>query len=657
MARKVNRTLGIIMVLSAAGVGALAVRQGRSSTPSERSPGEVAAEAARKRVEDALRARYRAVESRATAGAGLPPLRAALDAKVDGPTLVDLFQTEDWWRSFRDEFVATRVVVGDQVATFGKVEMRDEDRGLVAGARKSRVASQVLSIKGRPFFAAAARIDALEEFTPVLVLLKPFEASAVQELADASQSGVMLSDARAAIALGGAPEQKATLQGLAGKDVAVVAHPEGMWGAARIPLAPPLVLWAVRAAPEGAPRSGGSSPILWGGAGLLALFGLGFVIIGGRSQSGAPIAVIPETTLPFGTAPKQPAAVVSTPAERAKVPAASANPPSSAKATVPNAPLPVASRTPPSQPPQSFGRYKLVSRLGEGGMSEIYKAVAFGAEGFSRTFVLKRLRPELARDKEAVTQFIDEARVQASLVHSNIVPVFDFGMAGEEYYMTQEYITGRDLFRLATRCVERTGFPLEPRLVYYLAHETLQALAFAHERIEKDGKPMGIIHRDVSAGNILLSATGEVKLVDFGIAKANKRMTKTQVGMVKGNANFMAPEQARGQPVDTRSDLFSLGAVMYFCFRNELLYDGPNDLDVLYRAASGPTPENWDRISHVPPPGPEIMARALALDPDNRYQSAREFAEALAPHISGMKNAAASLMDLCFADEFRAEAV
>ena len=124
-----------------------------------------------------------------------------------------------------------------------------------------------------------------------------------------------------------------------------------------------------------------------------------------------------------------------------------------------------------------FGRYRVLEQLGVGGMSEVYTAVAHGAEGFSRTFVIKRLRPELARNKEAVAQFIDEARVQASLVHSNIVPVFDFGMMGGEYFMIEEYILGRDLARVSTRCVERTGFRLEPRLVYYFVYETLQALA------------------------------------------------------------------------------------------------------------------------------------------------------------------------------------
>jgi len=270
--------------------------------------------------------------------------------------------------------------------------------------------------------------------------------------------------------------------------------------------------------------------------------------------------------------------------------------------------------------------------------------------------VIKRLRPELARTKEAVAQFVDEARVQASLVHSNIVPVFDFGMIGEEYYMIEEYIVGRDLARITTRCVEHTGFCVEPRLVYYIAHETLQALAYAHNKLGKDGEPLGIVHRDVSVTNVMVSSSGEVKLFDFGIAKTNRRETRTQAGLVKGNANFMSPEQARGQSVDARSDLFSVGLVIYYCLAGRMLYPGDNDLDILYRAACGPGPDELEGISRIQPPGQAILRKALAIDPAERYQTAEEFAADLAPHVTGMKGEAASLMELLFGEELRREA-
>jgi serine/threonine-protein kinase len=400
---------------------------------------------------------------------------------------------------------------------------------------------------------------------------------------------------------------------------------------------------------------------------LLGLIGLGLIVsaIGG-GQAGDGVGVVSgtlpkEPTLKFGTAPKaRPGHVtpgiarppvsnggaVSIPGATPPVPMQAAGPPA------PPVTVPV-----PTPPPSTFGRYRLLERRGEGGMSEIFTAETSGVEGFSRTFVLKRLRPELARDKEAVAQFIDEARMQASLVHSNIVPVFDFGTVSGEYFLTQEYIAGRDLSRLMARYYEQTGrVGLEPRLAFYVAHETLQALAYAHNRRDKAGNPLGIVHRDVSAGNIMISLQGEVKLSDFGIVKSNRRVTKTQVGMVKGNANFMSPEQARGMHVDARSDLFSLAQVLYFCLTNELLYSGDNDLDVLYKAATGPTLEDYRRMHDLPDPSGMILEKALAFDPRERFQSATEFAGVLAAHVGGGKADAAQMMQVLFGEEFKHEA-
>jgi serine/threonine protein kinase len=307
-------------------------------------------------------------------------------------------------------------------------------------------------------------------------------------------------------------------------------------------------------------------------------------------------------------------------------------------------------------PGTRFGRYQLLDRLGEGGMSEVFTAVAHGEEGFSRIFVLKRLKRELAGDKEAMGQFIDEARMQSSLVHSNIVPVFDFGQVGNEYYMTQEYIVGRDLVRLIARRYEHSRQTVSPRLAYYVAHETLLALQHAHTKQDRGGQPMGIVHRDVSPANLIVSAQGEVKLSDFGIAKSNKRVTRTQAGLVKGNVNFMSPEQAKGKDVDGRSDLFALGLVLFYCLTNTFLYDGENDLDVLYKAACGPTADHRARLDNLPSPAREILLRALEIDPAHRFQSGAEFADQLAVHIGGAKAEAAALMKTLFGEELLREA-
>jgi serine/threonine protein kinase len=303
----------------------------------------------------------------------------------------------------------------------------------------------------------------------------------------------------------------------------------------------------------------------------------------------------------------------------------------------------------------TFGRYRLLERLGEGGMAEIYTAVLHGAEGFRRVFVVKRLRPQVARNRAAVEQFIDEAKLGSTLVHPNIVPVFDFGKVGDEYFMAQEYIVGRDITRLLQRHMERVGRPLDERLVLYLVHEVLDALAYAHNQTDGEGRPLALVHRDISPGNIMITARGEVKLFDFGIVKAEGRVSKTEVGVVKGNVSFMSPEQARGLPVDGRSDLFSLGLVMYYALTNDALYPGDSTFDRLMKAASGPRTEHLQRVAQLPPLSASLLGRALATDPALRYQSAAEFEAELVPHITGARAEAVTLMQRLFGPEFRRE--
>ena len=310
-------------------------------------------------------------------------------------------------------------------------------------------------------------------------------------------------------------------------------------------------------------------------------------------------------------------------------------------------------RTPASEP-RTFGRYHLLRRIDGGGMADIYAAALHGAEGFRRLFVIKRLRPELAHNRTAVEQFIDEAKLGSSLVHPNIVPVFDFGKVGDEYFMAQEYIVGRDVARLLQRHLERTKRSLDEKLMLYVAHEVLEALAYAHTRTDAKGTPLGLVHRDVSPGNIMVTDRGEVKLFDFGIVKAIGRLAKSEEGVVKGNIAFMSPEQARSEPVDPRSDLFSLGLVIYCGLTNQRLYsDEDGSFEQLRRAGEGPTPAQLARIDHLPIAAP-ILRRVLSVDPARRYQSAIEFAAALAPHTAGARGEAAALMQRLFGDELRA---
>jgi serine/threonine-protein kinase len=303
-----------------------------------------------------------------------------------------------------------------------------------------------------------------------------------------------------------------------------------------------------------------------------------------------------------------------------------------------------------------FGRYTVLDRLGSGGMCDIYRAALTGPEGFQRTFVLKRLKPELALNRAAVDQFIDEAKLGSTLVHSNIVPVFDFGRVGDGYFIAQEYIIGRNIAQLCERTQERLGEPLDVATTFYIAYEILQALGYAHDKTNDDGEPINLVHRDIAPGNIVVSRIGEVKLIDFGIVKtiSSSRVSHTDIGNVKGNAAFMAPEQARGLSVDRRADLFSLGLVMFRALSGEEFYVGGTTAEVFYGAASGPTSEHFSRVDRLPPVAARILKKALMPDPVDRYATAEDFAADLQPHVPpGTKASLATLMNALFGAELR----
>lgn len=301
-------------------------------------------------------------------------------------------------------------------------------------------------------------------------------------------------------------------------------------------------------------------------------------------------------------------------------------------------------------------RYEEIAPLGEGGMAKVSVAMVRGAEGFRRTFVVKRLRPELANNAEIVAQFIDEARLGASLVHSNIIPVFDFGRDTEGYYLAQEYILGRDVDALITAHKERRGKPLEPGIAVYIAQEALKALGYAHTRANDAGKPMGLVHRDVSPNNLMVSARGEVKLLDFGIVKSDERTTRTQAGVVKGNLFFMSPEQARALPVDPRSDLFSMGMVLVTALTGDPIYNGNNVYDLMTRAAAGPTEADRERVRSQCGALAGVVLQALSVDPALRFADAEAFGRALAAaHPPATSAELQALIDGLFATEFASE--
>jgi serine/threonine protein kinase len=288
-------------------------------------------------------------------------------------------------------------------------------------------------------------------------------------------------------------------------------------------------------------------------------------------------------------------------------------------------------------------------------MADVHLAVSLGESGFRRPCVVKRLRPELAGNPRALAQFSDEASMASSLVHANIVPIFDFGREGDQHFIVQEYVCGRDLGQLVRRLREqKRRMPAD--LLAHVAAEILRGLEYAHGKRGHDGQPLGLVHRDVSPENILVSMRGEARLADFGVLKTTApQRSKTDNGAIKGNLAFMAPEQARGLEVDQRADLFSLALVLYYGLMGEPLYDCAPGYDLLARAAAGLGPAERQKIARLPPRFAAALERALAPRLKDRFPSASAFAAALSPPGSEAPAALAALVNELFADELRQE--
>ncbi len=628
-----RRNITVLLVVAALGAAALAgrglVASARRSADAAPAKLEAGAADTRARLEAALAHLIQPLAEQAARAAAVPELKAALADRVDAPTLLDLFDSEDWWAPFRSRDVA--ILVGPNVLAARGEKHPPSPAGLPASPSAPQVTAGLLA-GARPLLAAASPV-ALQgrSETTTLLMTAPFDPPA---LAAGAGVPIALSDGRQLVAATGDDPQRAALAGLVGKESgAGVADGSGLVAVA-LPAGPNLWVWGLAALPApAAPAS--EDPRLWSGlAGLLLLLGVLAWTTRPRGAAAAPAGDQPSA------APAVPSTVEAAPAPEPRMPA-----------TMILGPAPAGAAGDPTM----FGRYRLLRRLDGGGMADIYTAVLEGAEGFQRTFVIKRLRPELTRSRAAVDQFIDEARLGSVLAHPNIVPVFDFGKVGDEYFMAEEFVVGRDISRLLQRHLEMNRRPLGERAMLYVAHEVLEALAYAHGQVGADGKPLGIVHRDISPGNIMVTARGEVKLLDFGIVKATGRVSRTEAGVVKGNVSFMSPEQARGENVDARADLFSLGLVMYYGLTSEQIYRGAGTFEQLLQAASGPTPEDLSKVADLPLAS-RILARALAVDPTQRYPPAAGFAAVLAPQVRGGGLVAAALMQQLFGEELRAAA-
>ena len=285
--------------------------------------------------------------------------------------------------------------------------------------------------------------------------------------------------------------------------------------------------------------------------------------------------------------------------------------------------------------PRAFGSYLLLQNFARGGMGEVFLAKSGGIAGLERTCVLKKLRPELTRDREYVTRFIDEARVVVTLSHANICNVFDVGRVNtktsegnlEEYYLAMDYVSGRDLRTMQDRCRKQQRAPTTATALH-LVCQTLQALNYAHRRTHPNtGEALNLVHRDVSPQNVLVSFEGEVKLIDFGLAASRLKVERTQPNVVMGKMAYMAPEHARGNAIDARADLFACGVMCYELLANERFYEGMTANDILQVAGRGGfVPHKWKELEPVLA---EILRRAVHPDVNKRFSSCAEFSENL----------------------------
>lgn len=307
---------------------------------------------------------------------------------------------------------------------------------------------------------------------------------------------------------------------------------------------------------------------------------------------------------------------------------------------------------------EPFGKYFLIDRIALGGMAEVFRARTYGEGGFEKDLVLKRILPHLTENADFVQMFVEEAKLTVQLQHPNIIQVFDFGKIRNHYYLAMEGIYGSDLKTLQTK-LEGTDQALPLKLAAYVIHEAATGLYHAHEKVDEGGTPLGIVHRDVSPSNILMSYDGQVKLVDFGIAKASKSVfTDTEEGQLKGKFEYMSPEQARGEAraVDPRSDVFCAGICLWEMVTGRKLFKADTDIRTLDRIRSGDVPPVHEINTEIPPELGRIIHKALALAPEDRYPDAealrRDLEEFLKPAtIHELAHDAAAWMQEFFSGE------
>jgi hypothetical protein len=612
-----NRVVALaaaLAVLGVAVIAAVALRRLERGRTAERAQSE--AQAAGLRGLDALRALLSGFEVQVQNATQNPRLVAALDAGIDQETLRDLLVNEPWWEPFRmsvDGYGLVREGDAPEVAAHLPDGL---DAGELVGRARSgrRAVSQIITVAGQVFAAIASPVALpSRRATPILLATKIVDVGTLASVAERAGGAVGISDGRHLLVGAAGAVPGATLDDVkahvadAAPGVIATAGDGAPGAVAALPLGGELRL-LTHARLAGAGGGGGISMWATLAIGLAGAVGIFAQLARRRAIGSVPPVLRPSTG-------RAPAAI------------------------------------------SSIGRYRVLERIGHGGMAEIYSAVTTGEAGFRRAVVIKRLRPQLTEDPGAVAQFCDEANLLAALHHPNIVAVQDFGRAGDQLFLAEEYVLGRNLGSVLKRSAEREQRALAPEAVAHVSHELLKALEYAHSMRNEQGKPLGIVHRDISPENVMVSARGEVKLLDFGVVKSIEgRASKTDAGVVKGNIGFMSPEQARGKEIDARADLYAVGLVIYFCLTGKPLYDSDTSYGLLLKAGAGPGLEELAALSRLPKPFAALLRRAFAPNVENRFQSAREMAIQIESLVGDGGHQTAAVMMRLFGEELNAEA-
>jgi serine/threonine protein kinase len=272
---------------------------------------------------------------------------------------------------------------------------------------------------------------------------------------------------------------------------------------------------------------------------------------------------------------------------------------------------------------QQQQRYRIIERIAAGGMAEVYRAESAGLEGFKKIVAIKRVLPHLAEKKQFIGMFLDEARTSAHLSHSNCVQVFDIGVGDNTYFIVMEFVDGSDLKAIIEHRRSRgQRVPVEAACLICL--KICEGLAYAHEVTDTKGKKLGIVHRDMSPPNVLITRYGEVKIADFGLAKANSQLERSEPGIIKGKFSYLSPEAAMGEGVDHRTDIFAIGIMLWEMLAGRRLFLGETDLDTVRQVQAARIPSLSQHNSDVTPDLERIVQKTLARDPAQRYQSARD---------------------------------